>query len=175
MANKTFVGLLVLTKIPDNGQEKTVAILQRRGKYNADNGDGFKHQSYAGLCEITCYGQVKKGESIAEALERELTEEIGAQATKTLLKHDLKKIHERTEDDGDKVHIWSTLANSQIFKEIKLDISSAGIEIITKEDLPKINFVFFSGNKETVNDLNQISIFETPKEVIEKAFKLYCK
>ncbi len=173
MANKTFVGLLVLTKIPDGGSEKLVALLQRRGKINTDSPDGFKWQSYSGLCEVTTFGRAEAGETIEQALEREMTEELGPVAAKTILSSGMVKLVEKREEDFDVIHVWTAFCDRKIFKEIKLDISTAGIEIIKKEDVDKIDHVYISNEKQTVSDLNKIVAFEIPKDILKKAFELF--
>jgi hypothetical protein len=172
---KTFVGILVMTKIKteENSPEELVALLQRRGKINTENDDGFKWQSFTGLCEITSYGKAGENESPEEALKREMIEELGSKATETILNLPITKLYEKAEDDGDKVFIWTTLCDKNILKEIKLDISTGGIEILKKTDLTKTKFSTFKEKGLTIKDSDEIDIFEAPKETIEKAFALF--
>ena len=111
-------------KLSENSPEELVALLQRRGKINTDNKYGFKWQSFPGLCEITSYGKSEPGETPEIALKREMTEELGENATKIIFGLNPVKIYERTEDDGDKVYVWTVLCDKEILKEIKLDTSN---------------------------------------------------
>jgi hypothetical protein len=172
---KTFVGILVMTKLKlsENSEEKIVAILQRRGKINTDNNDGFKWQSFPGLCEITSYGKAEPGESQEEALKREITEELGSEASKTIFRSNPIKIYEKIEIDGDNVFVWATLCDKNILKEIKLDISTGGMEIIKKDDLEKITSANFEQKGLQVKSLDEIKLFEVPIEVLERAFEIF--
>lgn len=177
MDNKTkiFVGILVMTKIKisENSEEETVALLQRRGKINTDNDYGLKWQSFSGLCEITSYGKADKNESEKEALKREIIEELGINASETIFKSNPIKIYEKTEKDGDNIFVWTVLCDKNILKEIKLDISTGGMEIIKKQDLEKITSANFEQKGLQVKNLDEIKLFEVPIEVLEKAFEIF--
>ncbi|MFA5934857.1 MAG: NUDIX domain-containing protein [Candidatus Paceibacterota bacterium] len=177
MENKTkiFVGMLVMTKLKlsENLEEETVALLQRRGKINTDNDYGFKWQSFNGLCEITSYGKAEQNETPEEALKRETIEELGEKASKTIFESKPIKIYEKIERDDDNVFVWATLCNKNILKEIKLDISTGGIEIIRKDDLEKINFANFEQKGLEVKNLDEIKLFEVPIAVLERAFEIF--
>ena len=177
MENKTkiFVGMLVMTKLKlsENSKEETIALLQRRGKINTDNDYGFKWQSFNGLCEITSYGKAEQNENPEEALKRETTEELGEKASKTIFESNPIKIYEKKEKDGDNVFVWATMCNKNILKEIKLDISTGGIEVIKKEDLEKISFANFEQKGLQVKNLDEIKLFEVPIEVLEKSFEMF--
>ena len=177
MENKTkiFVGILVMTKLKlsEDSEEETVAILQRRGKINTDNDYGFKWQSFNGLCEITSYGKAEQDETPEEALKREIIEELGEKALETIFESKPVKIYERTEKDGDNVFVWAALCNKNILKEIKLDISTGGMEIIKKQDLEKISFANFEQKGLQVKNLDEIKIFEVPIDVLGKAFEIF--
>lgn len=173
--SKTFVGILVMTKLKleENSPEELVALLQRRGKINTENDNGFKWQSFAGLCEVTSYGKADTGETPEEALKREMTEELGPKATEIILNNQIQKLYEKIEGDGDTVFVWTALCDKNILKEIKLDISTGGIEILTEKDLPSLKFASFADKGISENNLNSLVIFETPIEAIKKAFYLY--
>ena len=160
-------------KTKENSPEELVALLQRRGKINTENTEGFKWQSFTGLCEITSYGKAEENETPEEALKREMNEELGSKATETIFNSTIIKLYEKTEDDGDKIFIWTVLCNKNILKEIKLDISTGGIEILKKSDLNKAKFSTFKEKGLTIKDSDEIDIFEAPKETIEKAFILF--
>jgi hypothetical protein len=172
---KTFVGILVMTKLKlsENSGEELVAILQRRGKINTDNDYGFKWQSFSGLCEITFYGKAEKDEKPEETLKRETKEELGEEAFKNIFSSNPIKIYEKLENDGDNVFVWAVLCNKKILKEIKLDISTSGIEIIKKEDLEKISFANFQQKGVQIKNLDEIKLFEVPVKVLEKAFEIF--
>ena len=172
---KIFVGILIMTKLKtsENSPEETVALLQRRGKINTDNNYGFKDQSFFGLCEITSYGKAERNETPEEALQREMTEELGPKATETILNSPISKLYEKTEDNGGRVFIWTALCDKNILKEIKLDISTGGIEILKRTDLDKAKFSTFKEKGLTIKDTDEIDIFEAPKEAIEKAFEMF--
>lgn len=172
---KTFVGILIMTKIKltENSKEEIVAVLQRRGKINTDNEHGFKWQSFPGLCEITSYGKAEKNETPDGALEREIKEELGEKAFKTILNSKPIKIYEKLEDDGDNVFVWTVLCDKNILKEIKLDISTGGVEIIKEENLNNISFANFKQKGLQVKNLDEIKLFEVPIEVLEKAFEMF--
>lgn len=173
--SKTFVGILVMTKLKlaENSPEETVAVLQRRGKINTENEYGFKIQSFSGLCEITSYGKAEEKEKPEKALKREMKEELGPRAAKIISKSKPVKIYECVETDSDQVHIWTCRVDKNILKEIKLDISSGGIEILRKSDLDKVKFTTFADTGRQTKNLDEIIIFETPKEAIIKAFDLF--
>ncbi len=172
---KTFVGMIVMTKLKlsENSKEELVILLQRRGKINTDNNYGFKWQSFSGLCEITSYGKAEDNEAPKKALERELREELGDKAAKTILKSKPIEIYKKTEKDGYHVFVWVALCDKDILKEIKLDISTGGIEIIRKNDLDKINFINFGPKDVQVKNLDEVKLFEVPMEVLVKAFEIF--
>ena len=172
---KIFVGILLMTKLKlsENSEEETVAILQRRGKINTDNNYGFKWQSFNGLCEITSYGKAEQNENPEEAVKRELDEELGEKASKTIFESNPIKIYEKTEKDGDNVFVWATLCDKNILKEIRLDISTGGMEIIKKNDLEKISFADFYQKGLEVKNLDEIKLFEVPLAVLERAFEIF--
>jgi hypothetical protein len=172
---KTFVGILVMTKIKleENSTEELVALFQRRGKVDTENNYGFKWQSFSGLCEITSYGKAESDESQEEALKREVAEELGSEASKTIFRSNPIKIYEKIEKDGDNVFVWATLCDKNILKEIKLDISTGGMEIIKKDDLEKITSANFEQKGLQVKNLDEIKLFEVPIEVLERAFEIF--
>ncbi len=172
---KTFVGILIMTKIKptEDSKEEIVAILQRRGKINTDNDYGFKWQSFSGLCEITSYGKAEKNETPEKALKREIKEELGEKAFKTIFDSKPIKIYEKIEDDGDNILVWATLCDKNILKEIKLDISTGGIEIIREKDLNCIGFTDFKQKGLQVKNTDEIKIFEIPVGILRKAFQTF--
>ncbi len=160
-------------KLSEESPEELVAILQRRGKIDTENDYGFKWQSFPGLCEITSYGKAKLNESPEEALKREMNEELGEKATKIIFESKPEKIYEKTEEDGDGVFVWTVLCDKNILKEIKLDVSTEGIEMIRKEDLEKINFANIEQKGMQIKNLDDITIFEIPVTVLRKAFEIF--
>jgi hypothetical protein len=172
---KIFVGILVMTKVKlyKDLPEELVALFQRRGKINTENDDGFKWQSYPGLCEVTSYGKAEIGEDAEEAVKREVSEELGGVACKEIFKSKLIKIYENTEADGDKQIIWTTILPKEVLKNIKLDISTGGIEIIRKSDLQNIKEVKFSSKKSNIKSSDDITLFETPVSAVKKAFEIF--
>lgn len=160
-------------KLEENSPEELVALFQRRGKFNTENPEGFKWQSFDGLCEITSYGKAEKNESPEKALKREMKEELGKKAAKMILKSKPVKLYETMENDGDKVFVWASLLPKEILKEIKLDISTGGIEIIRKSDLKNIKEEKFSPEKCSVKNSENITLFEIPVSAIEKAFEIF--
>lgn len=160
-------------RVKEDEAENVVALLQRRGKINTDSLYGYKKQSFAGLCEITCYGKAEGKETPEQALKREMTEELGQEATDFISKCSPIKIYERTESDNDHVHIWAVYCGREILKKIKLDISTGGIELITKDQIVNLKYEIFSPiNKESSN-LGEIIVFETPRLVLEKTFEIF--
>ena len=173
--SKIFVGVLVMTKVKlyEDLPEELVALFQRRGKINAENDDGFKWQSYAGLCEVTTYGKSEEGEVAEEAVKREACEELGDIVCKEIFKSKLIKIYENTESDGDKQIVWTTLLPKEVLKNMKLDISTGGIEIVRKSDLQNIKEVKFSNQKSCIKSSDDITLFETPVSAVRKAFEIF--
>ena len=102
-----------------------------------------------------------------------MIEELGLEATERIFKNKPTKLYENIETNGDQIHIWACLVDKKILKEIKLDISSGGIEILRKIDLNKIKFATFKDTGLQIKDLENITIFETPQKTIEKAFTLF--
>jgi ADP-ribose pyrophosphatase YjhB (NUDIX family) len=172
--SRIFVGILIVTKLKlsADSPEELVAILQRRGKIDTENENGFKWQSFAGLCEMTSYGKAEPGETPEQALEREMAEELGEKAKQKVLASNPKKLYEKTEDDGDKIFVWTTFLSSDILKDFKLDISTGGMEIIKRSDLDNLIYKDFGGPKFSVTDLNNITITSLPKKYLEKAFEI---
>ena len=170
---KTFVGIIILTKLTLNNQEELVAILQRRGKFNTEDPSGFKLQSFAGLCEATAYGQAHLGEEPLMALKREMTEELGPVATDTIFATSPTPLFTQTEPDQDQIYLWSAFCDKSILEQIKLEVSTGGLEIVREADLPHLEYVTFGPTKVTCTDLNQIIAFELPTEALAKAFALY--
>ena len=172
--SKTFVGLLIATKLKvvENGEEEIVLLLQRRGKINTDSDYGFKWQSFSGLCEITSYGKASGTETPEQALEREIKEELGLEALNEIKENKLTKLYSLTEKDGDHVHVWGVLLNKDILRKIKLDISTGGIEILRRSDLSRVRYAKYNDEKQIVTDLNDIVIFEIPKDILLSGFDL---
>ena len=160
-------------KLSADGPEELVALLQRRGKINTENGDGFKWQSFAGLCEVTSYGKAEIGETPDQALKREMTEELGPKAAEIILASDPKKLYEKTEPDNDQIHIWTAFCDKDILKDIRLDISTGGVEIVLEKDLPALKYASFADKGLAEKHLDNLVVFETPIEAIQKAFELY--
>lgn len=160
-------------KLSDTSPGELVALLQRRGKINAENGNGFKWQSYAGLCEVTSYGKAEEGETAEEALKREVCEELGDIVCQEIFNSKYVKIYENTENDGDRQIVWATLLPKEVLKNMKLDISTGGIEIVRKSDLQNIKEVKFSKLKSCVKSSDDITLFETPVSAIKKAFEIF--
>ena len=153
--------------------EELVALFQRRGKINTENVNGFKWQSYAGLCEVTTYGKAEEGENAEEAIKREACEELGSVVCKEIFKSKLIKVYENTESDGDKQIIWTTLLPKEVLQDMKLDISTGGIEIIRKSDLQNIKEIKFSTQKSCIKSSDDITLFETPISAVKKAFEIF--
>lgn len=160
-------------KLSESSEEELVAILQRRGKINTENDYGFKWQSFSGLCEITSYGKAEAGELPEQALQREMKEELGERAAEKILKSNPIIIYKKVENDGDNIYAWATLCDKNILKEIKLDISTGGIDIITKNDLEKINSANFTQKGLEIKNLEDITLFEVPVSIINKAFEIF--
>jgi hypothetical protein len=172
---KIFVGILIITriKLEKDSPEQLVALFQRRGKIDTDNDYGFKWQSFSGLCEITSYGKAEQNETPEEALKREIIEELGINASETIFKSNPTKIYEKTEKDGDNIFVWTVFCDKNILKQIKLDISTGGIEIIKKHDLEKISSANFDQKGLQVKNLDEIKLFEVPIKVLERAFEIF--
>ncbi|MFA6227156.1 MAG: NUDIX domain-containing protein [Candidatus Paceibacterota bacterium] len=174
--SKIFVGMLVMTKLKlfENSPEELVAILQRRGKIESENGKGFKWQKFSGLCEVTSYGKAEEGESWEQALEREMNEELGNEVATAILKSERKIIHKITEDDGDEVTVCVCLLPADFLNKLKLEVSTGGIEIITRGDLNKVKYFRF-GTLENITstDLNEIIITTLPIEKLKESFEIF--
>lgn len=160
-------------KLSETEPEEVVALLQRRGKINTDNEYGFKNQSLIGLCEVTSYGKAEPGETAEQALKREMIEELGHKATETIFNNKPVELYINTEYDGDQMYVWACLADRKILKEIKLDISTGGIEILRKSDLDKARFTVFKDKGLAEKNLDNVVIYEVPKAAFEKAFSLF--
>jgi hypothetical protein len=169
-----FVGVIVVTKLPpaDNAPEELAIILQKRGKIEAEDASGFKWQSYAGCCEITSFGMSQGNESVEDTLKREMTEELGQEATEIILGSKPVKIYESEEQDGDRNIAYCTFQDKKILNKFKLEVCSGGLEIVFQKDLPKIIESQYGDNR-TTTDLNEIILFPIPKSVLAKAFELY--
>jgi len=172
---KTFVGILIMTKIKlsENSPEELVALLQRRGKINDEHESGFNWQSFPGLCEITAYGKAEENEDVEIALEREIAEELGEKTLEMIKQVGKEKIFEHTNDKGEKYFIFASLLPIDIFKTIQLDISTGGIEIVKKSDLENIESHYFGKEKITIKDLDNITLWELPVSVLQKAFEIF--
>lgn len=161
-------------RLSENSEEELVALLQRRGKVDTENTYGFKWQSFPGLCEITCYGKAELNESSEQALKREMFEELGENASKTIFRSKPVKIYEKTEKDGDNIFIWAVLCDKNILKEIKLDISTGGIEIVDIKDLKKIKYFEFGNNKDLYStNLDEIIITTLPLKKLTEVFNIF--
>jgi ADP-ribose pyrophosphatase YjhB (NUDIX family) len=173
---RDFVGILVMTKIKfsEDSPEELVAILQRRGKVDAEDPSGFKWQSFPGLCEITSYGKAEEGESFDRAFEREMTEELGKEVTDIILKSEKSIIHKITEGDGDRVIIYVCFLPVNFLSKLKLEVSTGGLEIVRKKDLNKIKYFEFGTQKDlSSTDLNEIIITTLPIEKLKTAFEIF--
>lgn len=172
---KTFVGILIMTKIKisHDSPEELVALLQRRGKVNNDGDYCFKWQSYPGVCEITSYGKAEKDEDAEKALMREIKEELGENVAEMISKCGKQKIYDEVNPKGERYYIFTSLLPKEIFKNMKLDISTGGIEVVRKSDLKDIRECYFSNEKIFITDLKNITLWELPTAILEKAFKIF--
>ena len=172
---KSFVGILIMTKVKlsKDSPEELVALLQRRGKINNEGEYSFGWQSYPGVCEITSYGKTEADENIDEALMRETQEELGEKIVKMILEYGKEKIFDKVNEKGERYYIFASLLPKEVFKEIKLDVSTGGIEIVRKTDLKNIKEIYFGKEKIFITDLNNITLWELPISVLEKAFQIF--
>jgi len=173
---KIFVGVLIMTKVKfsENSPEELVAVLQRRGKIDAETSSGFKIQSFPGLCEITSYGKAKEGENWQTAMDREMTEELGMEVAEMILKTERKIIYQIIEDDNDKVVIASCILPASFLGKLKLEVCTGGIEIIRKDDIKRIKYFDFGSNKNlSSTHLDEIIMTTLPIKKLEEAFEIY--
>ena len=162
-------------KFSDNTLEELVALFQRRWKFNTENDYGYGYQTYSGLCQVTSNGKVEDGETEEKALQREIFEELGEKVCKKVSNSKLIKIHENIETNGNKHIVWATILHKDVLKDMQLNVSIGGIEIIKKSDLPSIREKKFSSQKTCVKNTDEIVLFETPVSAVKKAFEIFEK
>lgn len=173
--SKTFVGILIMTKVKlsKDYPEELVALLQRRGKINDEGPDCFNWQSYSGLCEITSYGKADENEEAEKALMRETTEELGEKVSEMILQYGKKQLLDEVNERGERYYISTSLLPKEVLKEIQLDISTGGIEVVRKSDLEKMESHYFGKEKIAIKDLDNITLWELPVSVLQKAFEIF--
>jgi hypothetical protein len=179
LEKKSFVGLLIMSKIKISEEKpaELVAILQRRGKINDESENGFKFQSFPGLCQITVYGKVKPNESAVDATIRETEEETGKEMAEIVRQNSPKIVLlDKTDENNEQKTIYGLFLEQNFLQKVKLNVASAGLEIIGKEKLKNIRTVFYNKeNRVKITDTENLTLLDTKKEVIEKAFEIFSK
>ncbi len=169
MPGKRSVGLIVFMHLPPFG---LVAILQKRGKFNDET---MRPESYPGGCQTTVWGSAKDGESLDEALNREINEEAGRRWRVSFRFARLGKrraIHlENPAISGGNVSVWAIYLSAEKIKTLRLSPATGGIIPITEEQLPFIldlnaNYTRDAG----VRNAEIIAMFADSKEILKRGF-----
>lgn len=170
---KRAVGLVILTKIPAMGG--LVAVLQRRGKFNHEK---MGPESRPGGCQVTCHGKLEESESFLEALQRELSEELGElfravlffdQNWESFIK--IVDIHDPEKD----IITYGMLVKCEILKFVRFGPSTGGFEFVTCEGVDKIRNLNEFDKRIGVTDLNTIAMFPDEIKAVQKAFEVLGK
>lgn len=158
------VGLLILTDVPKNGR---VAVMQVRGKYNSEE---KRPQYYAGGCQATVYGGIKKGESSRRALIRETREELGAAFAQIVKNLKLIKVSGFSRGNENGI-LYAARVPANVLKKIRLGQDSAGLRLIKPADLKAgVNLAKF---KSGVKNKKLLAVFPDTKKAIRQAFRLF--
>jgi hypothetical protein len=84
-----------------------------------------------------------------------------------------EQLLDEVNEKGERYYIFTSLLPKEVLKEIQLDISTGGIEIVRKSDLEKMESCYFGKEKITIKDLDNITLWELPVSVLQKAFEIF--
>ena len=131
---KKSVGLVLITKVPtEDGSEKFVAVLQRRGIWNFEVPGTIKHESYPGCSQVTVHGGLEGNESFLDALNREVEEELGEDFGNVFDTNLLELVHENNEKK--EVYTYGAIVGIERIKRIRLAPESGGLDFIDETQL----------------------------------------
>lgn len=166
------VGVIFVT---DHIMKGDVAVLVRRSKYNHEKLMG--PQKWPGICQVTTHGGADDREYLGNTLLRECKEELGPYAEKIL--HDAKATEgaliKLTEVQNKKKEVitYGLRVPSYLFSKLQLTASSAGIELVNKEEAEQIvDATQKYDEKDGVADLNVIAMFPDEIEAVQKALRM---
>ena len=164
MNKKSGVGLLLVTDVPGIGR---VAALQVRGHFNTEE---MRPQYFAGGCQVTVYGGVKKGETLKQALAREVKEELGLEMVKVLKRRRMIPLvkFQRANEEG---IIYAAFLNFQLIKKIRLSIDSGGLRFVKPSELKKA--LDLSKFKSGVKNRFALAVFPDMRHLFQKVFKIF--
>jgi len=171
---KRSVGLLVMTAINSH----LVALLSRRGVWNYEKG-GF--ESWPGAYQITAHGKAKGEEDVKTNLEREVGEELGISASKTIFRNGWDKIQELLrEESADRSKLVTNFAvlcdSPGILENIIPERSSGGIYAIRQYAFERrIRNITDFDRKIGIPDSNRetIAMFKDEIVTVRKAFEIF--
>jgi len=165
VAKKQAVGLFVFTELPEMG---LVAVLQRRGEFNHEK---MGPESFPGGCQATAHGGVNEGESIQEALYREIREELGESFLIWLLAHPGTILTLGTFENERTVNTnFFTLVPADLLKKIRLEVASGGITLIRERDLQSVEPLEGFDRKVGVTDRRVLALFSDDIAALRSAF-----
>jgi len=167
------VGLIVMTEIPERG---LVAVLRERGRFNFEE---MKREKFPGGYQVTAHGKLKRGESLPQALLREVGEELGPRIRRWLKanlergrtgKPFLTEVYNgRVSEDKDVVTYAASMPAERLH-DILLESSSGGLLLLRRQEVKRIADLTSFGEVSGVPNRKIIAMFTYHKEAVVKAF-----
>lgn len=170
---KRSVGLVVMVRIPKDGKEILMAVLQRRGRWNTEK---MAPESYPGCCQVTCHGKLKDGETFFQGLYRECHEELGT-SFGDYIQADCRLETLRWETTEEKEFMTlGVIVHMMKLEMIRLGPDSGGLELITRNQVQDIFSLTQEGKdlkEKGPSRRDSLYMFPDEIEAVRKAFGVF--
>ena len=160
------VGIIVLTRIPEMG---LVAILRERGWINPKKAD--YRESWPGGCQVTAHGKLQEDDDFYDALFREITEELGEDASGRIRDHanELVEVF-RLQKENKNVVTYAIKLEPSFIEDIRLGPESGAIRLVRPEEANSIIDLFSLDKSTGVQYRRTIAMFPDEKQAVINAF-----
>ena len=174
------VELVVLTEVPGMG---LVAVVRERGYYSIER---MKPALWPGGCQVTVHGKVEAGESLNDALFREMREELGKEFADAVfvvdtLRRDAGKAPEETVREVNRLEtteksVVTFAVKADIYMlatTMRLSVESGALRFVRREEISEIADLRSFDITTGVPVRNVIAMFPDEREAVQKAFALF--
>ncbi len=166
MPQKQSVRIILFTELPEKG---FVALLQKRGSYNFEE---MKDETRPGGSQPTAHGGVEPGETILQALNREIFEELRNAWMEKDTPNQIVELY-RLETPEKLVVTYGVKIQPEATKKIRLEPSSGGLIPITEAELKSIKDLDSFDKKLGVPENHTIAVFPDNIEALRKGFEKF--